>query len=112
MIHQQLKFQRAEPRNDAWVLQHEALLLGHLVLAGLQRVLSPTSQRTAQRLRWPMVPVGMGWLDASPANIANAWYAFSPVAELEDLYRSGFDDCERFLREECPGLVLAPYISR
>ena len=44
MIHQQLKFQRAEPRNDAWVLQHEALLLGHLVLAGLQRVLSPTSQ--------------------------------------------------------------------
>jgi len=73
---------------------------------------SPTSQRTAQRLRWPMVPVGMGWLDASPANIANAWYAFSPVAELEDLYRGGFDDCERFLREECPGLVLAPYISR
>ena len=38
--------------------------------------------------------------------------AFSPVAELEDLYRSGFDDCERFLREECPGLVLVPYGSR
>ena len=70
---------------------------------------SPTSQPTTQRRRWPRAPAGMGGLDASPANVANAWYAFSPVADLEDLYRSGFDDCERFLQQECPGRVLAPY---
>ena len=71
---------------------------------------SPTSQATDGRwLRWPMVRVGMGWLDASPDNLANGWRAFSPAAELDDLYRRGFDDCERFLRHECPGLVLAPY---
>jgi len=97
---------------------------------------SPSSH-TEQPARWPTVRVGMGWIDASPANLRAAWHAAHPliltlsqtltlsptltltlslsstltnpnpsiltltrhaahpVAELESLYRAGFDDAWR-----------------
>ena len=71
-----------------------------------------TSTGWRARARWPRVRVGMGWIDASPANLRAAFHAAHPVASLESLYRAGFDDAGRFLRTECPGLVCAPYAVR
>jgi len=72
---------------------------------------SPSSH-TGRPAGWPTVRVGMGWIDASPANLRAAWHAAHPVAELESLYRAGFDDACRFVRSECPGLMSAPYAVR
>ena len=39
---------------------------------------SPSSH-TGRPARWPTVRVGMGWIDASPANLRAAWHAAHPL---------------------------------
>ena len=39
---------------------------------------SPSSH-TGRPTRWPTVRVGMGWIDASPANLRAAWHAAHPL---------------------------------
>jgi hypothetical protein len=73
---------------------------------------SPTSHRGGVPKPPIRVPVFGDWLDASPANAKAAWHAWSPLPELASLYRQGFDDCHRFLRSECPSIIVVPYCHR
>ena len=69
---------------------------------------SPSSHLRTMAVR-RREPVFGDWLDALPANAKVAWHAWSPVPQLVSLYRQGFDDCMRFLQNECLSIHVVLY---